>query len=156
MVVVVDVLSGYGRAILAGLSDFWEMMCFFVVRVSQTGVFCASSSGFSSSLRRLCLPEAVVASLSDFLMWLRRALEALRVCAGQYDCVLCGELLECGSSHLCGVQLIRRSAFHLGGQRWSCGGHFECGMDCPGEFCISGSGKIGQSTSWRGVRCEVL
>lgn len=79
MLVVGEVLSGYGRWILVGLRRLVSAMCFLVVRFSQMGgESLVSSSSSSPSAMRVCFPAGT--EFAEVLICARRALEAFNVC----------------------------------------------------------------------------
>ena len=77
-----DWLIECGSGIFPGFNRFLSMMCFFVVRMSQSGsvfVDVASSELSSLDASRFWVEEVASLLLAKVLIWLRRAEEALSV-----------------------------------------------------------------------------
>ncbi len=81
-----EILNEWGRAILRGLSCWWSVMNFFVVRTSHSGS--ASASGapepgeVGSVARRFLVGAKTSFCRAWLLMCFKSALDALSVCSG--------------------------------------------------------------------------
>ena len=75
------VLRECGRGIFPGLRRAWCVMWCFVVRTSHIGSMSVGDGDEEVEVaRRFFLVEADVASVALLWMWVRRAVEALRIC----------------------------------------------------------------------------
>ena len=75
------VLRECGRGIFPGLRRAWCVMWCFVVRISHIGSISAGNGDKEVEVaRRFFLVEAEAASVALLWMWVRRAVEALRIC----------------------------------------------------------------------------